>query len=254
MNINGLIGKALAPVIALASSNAELSFRPIGDDGNEVEVLIYQPIGSYEDGITSKDFAEALADVTASTIHVRFDCPGGDVFMARAMKTALEQHSAKVIGHIDGVCASAASYLMLACDELEIADGAMIMVHNAWGLTIGDYRDHAASGELLSKVDAAIRADYAKKSGKPADHFAALMDAETWFSAQEALDEGLVDRVYEKAGGVQNRFNLDLYANAPDEIKAGPVVDEEDWAARRAVHARRMDILDRLAQPGGVAA
>lgn len=217
------------------------------DEDDAVEVMVYDAIGWW--GITSAEFRTELNAISASEIHLRLDCPGGDVFMARAMKIALEQHSAKVIVHIDGVAASAASYLMLAGDEIEIAQGAQIMIHNAAGWTVGDKRAHNKTFDLLEKIDGGIRRDYAKKTGEPEASFEEMMDDETWFEADEALEIGLVDSVFEKDGGANDRFDLTIYDNAPK--KTPPVTEPDDGekavAAQRAAQARKLEYFERVA-------
>ncbi|HCO90509.1 MAG TPA: peptidase S14 [Alphaproteobacteria bacterium] len=213
-------------------------------DEGEAEILLYDQIGFW--GITAEEFRRQLSAIEADTIHLRIDSPGGDVFMARAMKTALEQHSAKIVAHIDGLAASAASYIMLGADEIEMAQGAFLMIHNAWMITLGDAVDHSDSAAMLTKIDGSIRADYAAKSGKSAEYFAPLMDAETWFDADEALAEGLIDRIYQKDGGAENRFDLSIFDNAPEALTA-PDPAEEVAEAHRARQMRKLDIIDRLA-------
>lgn len=219
-----------------------LSVGAASDDG-EVDLVLYDQIGFW--GVSSDEFARVIGGIDAKVIHLRIDCPGGDVFMARAMKVALEQHPARVVAHVDGLAASAASYLMLGADEIEMARGAFVMIHNAWTITVGDTHDHADEASLLDKIDASIRDDYAAKTGKPADDFRPLMDAETWLDADEALELGLIDRIYDKDGGVENRFDLSLFENAPAAL-ALPKHENSD-TARRAEQMRRLRKLDALA-------
>ncbi|WP_306131006.1 head maturation protease, ClpP-related [Roseovarius sp. MMSF_3350] len=240
MKFNEIIARAFR---AKDGQRAALKVRNAEEDGS-VEVLLYDQIGFW--GITAEEFKRELNAIDADTIHLRIDSPGGDVFMARAMKTALEQHKAKVIAHVDGLAASAASYIMLGADEIEVAKGAFIMIHNAWMITLGDTRDHAASAQMLDKIDGSIRADYAQKTGKPAEEFRQLMDDETWLDADEALEMGLIDRVYEKDGGAENRFDVSIFENAPDALTK-PAEPEPDWAATIAAHQRRLEFFERCA-------
>ena len=244
MNFKEIMARALQ---AKDGKTNGLQVRAMDDDTSQVEVMLYDAIGYW--GVTSAEFRTELNGIEADVIHLRLDCPGGDVFMARAMKTALEQHSARVVVHIDGVAASAASYLMMAGDEIEIAQGAQIMIHNAWGWTIGDNREHQKGADLLLKIDNGIRRDYAAKTGKGADEFIELMDSETWFEADEALDMGLVDRVYDKQGGANARFDLSIYKNAPKKTPPADAPDEGDQAvaAHRAAQMRKLEFFERTA-------
>lgn len=238
MKFKEIIGKAFRPVGAAAPKNI---VRNLDEDG-EVEILLYDQIGYW--GITAEELVSDIKGIDAKVIHVRIDCPGGDVFMARSIKTALEQHPAKIIVHIDGLAASAASYIMLAGDEIIIAQGAFIMIHNAWTITVGDTNEHDDTAKFLDKIDGSIRHDYAAKTGKDAEEFRQLMNDETWLDADEALELGLVDKIYEKDGGTENRFDLSIYDNAPSAL----VVDEDK--ADRALLARqerRLELIERVA-------
>ena len=135
-------------------------------------------------GIDPQTFALELASINASTIHLRINSPGGDVFAARAMEQALKEHPAKIVTHIDGVAASAATYIALAGDEVRMADGAMFMIHNAWTYAAGDKNDLTKTATLLAKIDGTLAKTYADATGKDVKEIAKLMDAETWFTAQ----------------------------------------------------------------------
>jgi len=164
-------------------------------DGDEATVYVYDAIGSWF-GIAAADFVSALADIKAKTIHLRINSPGGSVMEAEAIQTALQQHPARIIAHIDGWAASAATFVALAADEIEIADGGFFMIHRAWGVAIGNVDDMVELATILEKMDANISADYQRKTGASAEQIAEWMAAETWFSAAEALEHGFVDRIY----------------------------------------------------------
>jgi ATP-dependent Clp protease, protease subunit len=195
----------------------------------EATLYLYEEIGFW--GIDAAEFVKDLQKIDADTIHLRINSPGGDVFAARTMQTALKQHKAKVIAHIDGLAASAASFIAMGADEVEMVDGGFIMIHKALSFfdVLGYYNDDALDGlmadmakerELLAKVDDSIAADYAKRTGKDTDEIKAKMAAETWFSADEAKEFGLVDRVY---GGkpVENKHDLSFFANVPENLRDG---------------------------------
>ena len=152
--------------------------------------------------------------VKAETIHLRINSPGGDVFAARAMATAIRAHQSKVIAHIDGIAASAASYVALAADEIEIAAGAFVMIHRAWGVGFGTSEDMRQLADLLDKVDGEIEADYVRETGNTAEAIAVWMDAETWFTADEAVSNGFADRITEGAKA-QALWNLAAFDRPP---------------------------------------
>lgn len=149
-------------------------------------------------GISAADFADAIKSASGKRINLRINSPGGDVFEARAMVAAINdarRNGKEVVTYVDGLAASAASYLALAADSVVMEDGAFLMIHNAWGFTIGNATEHDAASALLRKVDASIRADYAKKTGISDQQLTEWMDAETWFTAAEALEHGFIDQI-----------------------------------------------------------
>jgi len=101
---------------------------------------------------------------------------------------------------------------------VEMASGALFMVHNASGMAYGDKTDMRNTADLLEKVEGTIVAGYVEKTGKDAEDIAAMMEKETWMTADEALANGFVDRIGpDKAA--KNTWNLSAYANAPPPEK-----------------------------------
>lgn len=186
--------------------------------GDEATLYVYSAIGGWDwdgEAVTAKKVIKQLSGLEAKTLHVRINSPGGDVFEARAIKTALEQVTARVVAHIDSLAASAASFLMLAADEIEIAPGAFVMIHNPWGFAVGDASEMRATADLLDKVGAVIAADYQGKTKIAMDDLRTMMNAETWLDADEAVAKGFADRIMEKAPKAAARFDLSAFRNAP---------------------------------------
>lgn len=192
-------------------------------------------------GVSASQFAKDLAGITAPTIHLRVNSPGGDVFAGRAMATALQAHPSKVIAHVDGLAASAASYVALAADEVEIAQGAFVMIHRAWGFTVGNAEDHLTQAALLEKIDAELVADYARQTGNDAEQIKAWLDAETWFTADEAVQNGFADRIAE-SGKAAARWNLAAFDRAP-ELPAEPEQNDDDADFAHADRLRRLALV-----------
>jgi len=193
----------------------------------EATVYLYDEISMW--GIEAKPFVEELNALDVDTIHLRIDSPGGDVFAARAIHTAIKQHKAKVIAHIDGIAASAASFIAMAADEIEIVDGGFLMIHKALSFfdIFGYFNDDnlaelieeiTKERGILSKVDDSIATDYAKRTGIDKAEILTMMKADTWLAADEALKMGFVDRIYE-GEKAQNRHDLSIYANVPESLK-----------------------------------
>lgn len=211
-------------------------------EGDEAEIYLYDAIGAWF-GVSAEDFVRELRGLDVATIHLRLNSPGGDVFDGRAMATALSQVKAKTICHIEGLAASAATYVAAACDEIEIADGGFYMVHEAWTLTLGNKRDHEKQIGLLSKVDDSILNDYAKRTGAERQKLIDWMEAETWFTAAEAKEHGFVDRIIETERKANRAsWNLAAYQNTPAALKDAPTPESQ---YDRATAERRLALLER---------
>lgn len=190
--------------------------------GGEATIYLYDAIvatdvdAAWWGGVSAESLVKEIRKLEATTIHLRINSPGGDVFAGRAIEQALRDHSAKVIAHIDGFAASAASFVMLAADEIEIAAGGFVMIHNAWSMALGNAEDMKKAAALLDKVDSTIVDSYAAKTGKEREVLEAWMAAETWFTGAEAVEQGFADRVAEgEQAAAMAGWKLSAYANAP---------------------------------------
>lgn len=199
-------------------SQSILSFnRPIVKaQDNTLELYLYGAIGdSWDDGdvgaIEFIDTVKAAGDV--ENIDVRINSPGGDVFEGFAIYNYLANHQAKVTTHVDGMALSIASVVAMAGDEREMAGNSLLMVHNPWTAIIGDANDLRSEAAVLDKVGESIELAYAGVTNEEAD-FRKLMDQETWFSAQEALDLGLATSISEPLR-IAASFDLSRCRNAP---------------------------------------
>jgi len=179
-----------------AGKPAQISPATVMDAAkDEATVYVYDAIGGWW-GLDPKTWVPEFAAIKAKTIHLRINSPGGAVLDAEAMRTIVAQHPARVIAHIDGMAASAATGLALAAKEIEMSAGAMFMIHNAWGLAMGGAKEMRDYADLLEKINANILAEYDRKTGKGEEQIKDWMDAETWFTAAEALTNGFVDRIF----------------------------------------------------------
>ncbi len=180
------------------------------------EVLIYDEIGAY--GVTAKGFlAELGALPNDAALDLRLNSPGGSVFDAVAIFNALKRHAGEVTVWIDGIAASAASYIAMAGDSVVMPQNAFLMIHDPSGLVMGTAEDMRSTAEALDKVKGSLIQGYAAKSGKPDAEIAALMAAETWLDAQDALALGLIDRIAEPVK-LAASFDIARFRNAPAEL------------------------------------
>jgi ATP-dependent Clp protease protease subunit len=198
-------------------------------DGNTI--WLYDFIVSSEDeaswfgGVSAEGFAKLMAEMTGP-VTVRLNSPGGDVFGGRAIAQAIRGYQGEVTVQIDGLAASAASTIAVAGDKVIGAPDAMMMIHEAWTFTVGNKRDHISTSELLSKIDDSIAEGYAAKAGEKADtDWANLMEKESWFTAAEALNLGLIDEIMpSKVEKTSNAiaWDLSVFDHAPKAVDAEP--------------------------------
>lgn len=212
-------------LLALIKANKDKPKRCeiLNADGAEATVYLYDAIDSYY-GVNAQTFVKDFNAITAPTIHLRINSPGGDVFDGRAIATSISQHPSNVIAHVDGLAASAASYVAIAADSVEMAPGAFMMIHKAWTLAFGNAEDLLQTASLLEKIDGSLAADYAKKTGKPVAQVEKWMSAETWFTAEEAVAEGFADSICtdpdEDDETMTDSWDLSIFDNAPKPNKA----------------------------------
>jgi ATP-dependent protease ClpP protease subunit len=180
------------------------------------EVLIYDEIGAY--GVSAKGFlAELGALPDGVPIDLRLNSPGGSVFDAVAIYNALQRHDGTITVWIDGVAASAASYIAMAGDEIVMPENAFLMIHDPSGLVMGTAADMREMADTMDKIAGGMVRGYAARSGRTEEEIAALMAAETWFDAQAALEAGLATRMIEPVR-IAASFDIARFRNAPPAL------------------------------------
>lgn len=204
--------------------------------GTESTLYVYDEIvgddwaAEWGGGVSSKQFIETLNALAAPVINLRINSPGGDVFAARTMETAIKNHASKVVAHIDGLAASAASILAIAADEVLIAPGAFFMIHNASMLTWGNKEELAQKIDVLTKVDDSLADTYVTKTGQDKNKISEMMKNETWIGAADAVEQGFADSVMEFAVKNSIKWDLSAFGNAPEmptEQAAEPDTEKE---------------------------
>lgn len=166
-------------------------------DARHAELLIYHEIGEswWGDTVSAAAFVEELRALDVDTIDLRLNSPGGSVFDGHAIYNALRRHKAKVTTYIDGFAASIASIVALAGERVVIAPNAVMMIHNPWSWAIGDATEMRRTADLLDKLQTTLVNVYAEHTGQERDAIVEAMNAETWYTADEAVAFGLADEV-----------------------------------------------------------
>ncbi len=188
-----VIGNLRAKAAEHDAPRREAGYTIQNATGAEAIVRIYDEI--WQLGVNALDLTADLDTITAPSIRVEINSPGGDVFDGIAIYNALRTHPAHVTTRVDGLAASIASVIAQAGDHRVMVDSSQMMIHNAWGLTVGNQSDHEEMAALLAQQDEVIAGIYATNAGKDAAHFLDLMNAETWLTAERAVAEGLADEV-----------------------------------------------------------
>jgi len=177
------------------------------------ELYIFDDIDDWY-GVSAQSVVDQIRNLDATDINVRLNSRGGMVFEGIAIYNALRLHKANIHVTIEGLAASIASVIAMAGDTVTIAENAMIMIHNPYGWAQGDAEAMRKTAEVMDKIADSIAVSYTARTGKTIEDMKALMESETWFTAQEALAIGLVDQVDEPVKAAA-RFDLSRFTNAP---------------------------------------
>ncbi|AEL98167.1 head maturation protease [Mycobacterium phage BigNuz] len=191
------------------------------DDDTVAQVEIYDEIDWYwgVDARTFRNELKALPD-SVDTIELHINSPGGDVYEAIAIMNSLRQHEARVVTTVDGYAASSAGFIAVgASDELIVAENAEIMAHLPWALVVGDANDMRKMADDLDRIGRNIASIFAARAGGTVEEWMDVLTAETWWSAQEAVDAGIADTVLaapkrDAKNSARNRFDLSVFNHA----------------------------------------
>ena len=222
------------------------SWYAIRARGTGAEVAIYDEIGAY--GVSAKGFLAELGTLPEGTpVDLRLNSPGGSVFDAVAIHNALKRHEGTVTVWIDGIAASAASYVAMAGDEIVMPENAFLMIHDPAGLVMGTAEDMRAMAEALDKVKGSLVSGYAAKSGRTPEEVSALMAAETWFDASDAVAQGFADRLIEPVRIAAN-FDIGRFRNAPPVLVEQVEADQDSDDAADCVEIEADEDTDEAAE------
>lgn len=217
-------------VRAAANSAAPPSWYRIqnaadGDSGS-ARIDIFDAIDPW--GVSAQSFVAELNAIDADSIDLHINSPGGDVYDGIAITNALRQHKATVTATVDGLAASAASFIAIGgADVLQMAENSELMIHNAWALVVGDSDDMRDMAGRLDRHNSNVAGIYQSKAGGSVDDWLAAMKAETWYSADEAVEAGLADSVLKipkkkAAGEGKNSWDLSIFNYAGRSAAPAP--------------------------------
>ncbi|MGN6208828.1 head maturation protease, ClpP-related [Asticcacaulis sp.] len=159
-------------------------------------ISIYDVIG-YDywsgGGFTAARAAAALRQIGPNPVEVLINSPGGDMFEGLAIYNTFREHPAEVTVKVMGMAASAASIIAMSADNLLMGMGSFLMIHNAWGVVVGNQNDMRATAATFAEFDAAMAEIYQARTGLDLTVIEDMMDAETWLRASEAVSKGFAN-------------------------------------------------------------
>jgi ATP-dependent Clp protease protease subunit len=209
---------------------------------SEANLYIYQVIGMdwwTGEGVTADAVRQALDSVKGvKTLNIFINSEGGSLLEAKAIYANLARFDAEKVVYVDGIAASAASYIAMVAPRIITSAVGVWMIHEAWGGAMGNADDLRAYADVLEMMNADLAELYAKQTGKTVDECLKLMSEETWLNAAQALELGLTDEVAE-AGGADAEASAQVFkpaaAAATTEKLLGDVHSELlAYRARRA--------------------
>lgn len=248
---------------ALSNVAAEAGgFFRLDMEADQPTIWLYTMIGKDYDwitdsvvGVSDEEFIRALMECRRSPVtHLRINSPGGSVFKAKAMQTAMMEFPGKLVVHVDGVAASAAASLTAYGSEVIMSVNSFLMIHKAMGPCYGTDDDMIHSAGVLKQMNESIASDFARKTGLKQDEIMEMMAKTTYIDAQTAKDKGFCDSILEPETKIQNSFDLSIYGAAmPEQLwivkKDEPQKPEpvQPAAYDRAQIERRLRLIERAA-------
>ena len=210
------------------------------------DVDILSDIGGWWYGVDAATMVRKIRDLDVDEIRLNINSGGGSVFDAVAILNALRQHPAKVVANVLGLAASAASFIACGVDETTMAANSTMMIHGGSGVAIGNAKDMHDMADLLDKLNANIASVYAAKAGGTTESWLETMLAETWYTADEAVEAGLADRVVagekveaaEAAPSAENRLHPTTVEDARRALGLSASIAANSLAAAAAAHIK----------------
>ena len=204
--------------------------------GKSAFIYLYGPISEWmDDAINANDVINAIDSIPPGTEQVFFciNSPGGDIFEAKAICANIRRISCQTIAVVDGLCASAATSIALACGKVQMDRGAYFMIHQASSVVFGNKLDMRKMAETLETIEQSIVDAYVGKTGLPREEVVSMMEETTWFKANEAREKGFVDEVIDDTPQPQKE---------PENRTGKP--EEPDRQGRYMSNANRLRLLE----------
>lgn len=242
--------------LRLIEANAQHPARwNVEQGGGTASLHLYGVIGGFWGDIIASDVVREIDALDVAEMHVYINSPGGDVYDGIAIRNALRRSSASIVVHVDGLAASAASFIAAAGDTVIMGENAELMIHDAWTIALGNADELRVVADDLDRISDNIAGMYAEKAGGTAAEWRAVMKAETWYSASEAVAAGLADRTEGTADDddqddeldIAARFDQPIYAHAGRAAAPAPIPVAAMAATRKDPRMNREQLAAALA-------
>lgn len=186
---------------------------------NEADLYFYGSIGSgWFADISSKEVRYQLGRITAKTINIHINSPGGDVFESIAIHNLLKNHKATINVHIDGFAASGASVIAMAADKVIMPKNTMMMIHRAWTFASGNAEGLRKIANDLEKIDTAVTESYTSRFVGERSELEQLLAEETWLTAEECKVFGFCNEIVDEIEISEDDEDDEEQVSAKDEI------------------------------------
>jgi len=216
--------------ISEEESTLYISGEILSDIEKEIDEKYFELENS---GTAPKKFREELKEYDGKKITVYIDSYGGDVFAASEIYTMLKEHNGQVIVKIPSIAASAASVIAMAGEKVYMSNTAVMMIHNPSTVAMGDHNDMEKAAEILETIKKSIINAYKEKTGLSEEEISDLMEKETWFDAETAIEKGFCDGYITEISQetVKDCIALQMRVynsvKKPYKIEDKPVVEED---------------------------
>lgn len=175
----------------------------------------------YSSDVSPKVIKDQLADADGADINITMNSGGGSTIAGSAIINMMRAYEGNIHVHNIGISASMASVILAEATTASMADNALLMIHNPWSMAMGDSNDMKKQADILDKIKDSLLMAYVRKTGKSEEDISAMMDEETWLTAQEAYDMGFIDEIT-TAQEIAAHSNLQFFGGTklPEQAKA----------------------------------
>lgn len=197
----------------------------VKNEAQRATVYLYGTIGGdfwdADSSNTAKSFSKTLEELSPKPLDIRIDSCGGDVYEGFGIASAIQRYEGETTAYIDGIAASAASYIAVMADKVVMTDYSQLMIHDAWTYTCGNAAELMVAADRLESTDATIAQIISARSGMALEDVRSAMDEETWYDAKTAVEVGLADEVVEteqRTAASIDRAILARFKHVPDAV------------------------------------